>query len=166
MRPGGRIVVVEIVVPEGNDPSFAKWMDLMMITYGGKERSEKQYCQLFSDAGYELTRIVPTRAVSASSKACLLPDAVLLRRPQISQSRIRSASSSSEIRKSVRAARQNSKIHWLLGNFPGGAERAHARFRKVVTGRRICRLASVLHFRSPSGRRAGGNCVPIRGGAL
>lgn len=62
MRPEGRIVVVEIVVPEGNDPSFAKWMDLMMITYGGKERSEKQYRQLFADAGCELTRIVPTRA--------------------------------------------------------------------------------------------------------
>lgn len=63
MRPGGKIVVVEIVVPAGNDPSFAKWMDLMMITYGGKERSEKQYRQLFSDAGYQLTRVVPTRAV-------------------------------------------------------------------------------------------------------
>jgi hypothetical protein len=63
MRPGGKILVIEIVVPAGNDPSFAKWMDLMMITYGGKERSEKQYRQLFADAGYELTRIVPTRAV-------------------------------------------------------------------------------------------------------
>ena len=63
MRPGGRIAVVEIVVPAGNDPSFAKWMDLMMITYGGKERSEKQYRRLFSDAGFELTRILPTRAV-------------------------------------------------------------------------------------------------------
>jgi SAM-dependent methyltransferase len=63
MRPGGKVVVVEIVVPAGNDPSFAKWMDLMMITYGGKERSEKQYRQLFSDAGFELVRIVPTRAV-------------------------------------------------------------------------------------------------------
>jgi SAM-dependent methyltransferase len=63
MRPGGRVIVVEIVVPEGNDPSFAKWMDLMMITYGGKERSEKQYRQLFADAGYDLVRVVPTRAV-------------------------------------------------------------------------------------------------------
>jgi SAM-dependent methyltransferase len=62
LRPGGRIVVVEMVVPAGNDPSFAKWMDLMMITYGGKERSEKEYRRLFSNAGFELTRIVPTRA--------------------------------------------------------------------------------------------------------
>jgi SAM-dependent methyltransferase len=63
MKPGGKILVVEIVVPAGNDPSFAKWMDLMMVTYGGKERSEKQYRQLFAQAGFELTRIVPTRAV-------------------------------------------------------------------------------------------------------
>jgi SAM-dependent methyltransferase len=62
MRPGGRVVVVEAVVPAGNDPSFAKWMDLMMITYGGKERNETEYRRLFSDAGYELTRVVPTRA--------------------------------------------------------------------------------------------------------
>jgi SAM-dependent methyltransferase len=62
MKPGGKILVVEIVVPAGNDPSFAKWMDLMMVTYGGKERSEKQYRSLFSQAGLQLTRIVPTSA--------------------------------------------------------------------------------------------------------
>jgi len=62
MEPGGKVLIVEIVVPAGNDPSFAKWMDLMMVTYGGKERSEKQYRELFSAAGLQLTRIVPTRA--------------------------------------------------------------------------------------------------------
>jgi len=62
MKHGGKILVVEIVVPAGNDPSFAKWMDLMMVTYGGKERSEKQYRELFAKAGLRLTRIVPTRA--------------------------------------------------------------------------------------------------------
>jgi SAM-dependent methyltransferase len=62
MRPDGKVLVVEIVVPAGNDPSFAKWMDLMMVTYGGKERSEKQYSELFAKAGLQLTRIVPTKA--------------------------------------------------------------------------------------------------------
>jgi hypothetical protein len=62
MKPEGKVLVVEIVVPAGNDPSFAKWMDLMMITYGGKERSEKQYRKLFTQAGLELTRVVPTKA--------------------------------------------------------------------------------------------------------
>jgi len=62
MCPGGKVLVVEIVVPAGNDPSFAKWMDLMMVTYGGKERSEKQYRELFAMAGLRLTQIVPTKA--------------------------------------------------------------------------------------------------------
>jgi hypothetical protein len=62
MKPEGRVLVVEIVVPAGNEPSFAKWMDLMMVTYGGKERSEKQYKDLFSQAGLSVTRIVPTKA--------------------------------------------------------------------------------------------------------
>ena len=60
MQPDGKVLVVEIVVPAGNDPSFAKWMDLMMLTYGGKERSEKQYRELFGLAGLQLTRIVST----------------------------------------------------------------------------------------------------------
>jgi SAM-dependent methyltransferase len=63
MKPDGKVLVVEIVVPAGNDPSFSKWMDLMMITYGGKERSEKQYRELFAQAGLRLTRIVPTKDV-------------------------------------------------------------------------------------------------------
>jgi hypothetical protein len=62
MKPDGKVLIVEIVVPAGNDPSFAKWMDLMMVTYGGKERSEKQYRELFSAAGLQLTSIVPTQA--------------------------------------------------------------------------------------------------------
>jgi hypothetical protein len=62
MKPEGKVLVVEIVVPAGNDPSFAKWMDLMMVTYGGKERSEKQYRSLFGQSGLQLTRIVPTKA--------------------------------------------------------------------------------------------------------
>lgn len=62
MKPHGKVLVVEIVVPAGNDPSFAKWMDLMMVTYGGKERSEKQYRELFAQAGLRLTRIVGTKA--------------------------------------------------------------------------------------------------------
>lgn len=61
MKPGGRVLVVEMVVPSGNAPSFSKWLDLMMITYGGKERTEKQYRELFAQAGLTLTRIVPTR---------------------------------------------------------------------------------------------------------
>jgi len=60
MQPGGRVLVVETVIPSGNEPCFGKWLDLMMIVVGGRERTREQYAELFSAAGLRLTRVVPT----------------------------------------------------------------------------------------------------------
>jgi SAM-dependent methyltransferase len=60
MRPGGRVLVVETVIPSGNAPCFGKWLDLMMLVVGGRERTREQYAGLFSAAGLRLSRIVPT----------------------------------------------------------------------------------------------------------
>lgn len=60
MGPGGRVLVVETVIPSGNEPCFGKWLDLMMLVVGGRERTKEQYENLFSAAGLRLTRIVPT----------------------------------------------------------------------------------------------------------
>lgn len=60
MNPGGRILVVETVIPPKNEPCFGKWLDLMMLIVGGRERTQQQYRQLFARAGLELNRIVPT----------------------------------------------------------------------------------------------------------
>jgi len=60
MRPGGRVLVVESVIPSGNGPCFGKWLDLMMLVVGGRERTEGQYAGIFSAAGLRLTRVVPT----------------------------------------------------------------------------------------------------------
>jgi SAM-dependent methyltransferase len=60
MRPGGRVLVVETVIPPGNDPCFGKWLDLMMLVVGGRERTEEQYAGIFTAAGLRLNRIVPT----------------------------------------------------------------------------------------------------------
>ena len=60
MRPGGRVLVVESVIPPGNDPCFVKWLDLMMLVVGGRERTEEQYAGIFSAAGLRLTRVVRT----------------------------------------------------------------------------------------------------------
>jgi SAM-dependent methyltransferase len=60
MRSGSRVLVVETVIPAGNGPCFGKWLDLMMLVVGGRERTEEQYGELFSAAGLRLTRIVPT----------------------------------------------------------------------------------------------------------
>jgi len=60
MNPGGRILVVETVIPPLNEPCFGKWLDLMMLIVGGRERTEEQYRRLFRKAGLTLSRIVPT----------------------------------------------------------------------------------------------------------
>lgn len=60
MRPDGRVLVVENVISPGNEPSFGKWLDLMMLVVGGRERTTEQYVELFSAAGMRVTRVVPT----------------------------------------------------------------------------------------------------------
>lgn len=60
MNPGGKVLVVETVIPPLNEPCFGKWLDLMMLIVGGRERTEEQYHRLFQQAGLKLNRIVPT----------------------------------------------------------------------------------------------------------
>lgn len=59
-EPRSRVLIVETVIEPGNDPSFGKWLDLMMLVIGGVERSEPEYRQLLELAGLRLTRVVPT----------------------------------------------------------------------------------------------------------
>jgi len=59
----GKVLIAEMVVPEGNEPSPAKGLDLVMLTIeGGKERTEKEYQELLEAAGLRLTRVIPTRS--------------------------------------------------------------------------------------------------------
>jgi hypothetical protein len=57
----GRVLLIESVIPPGNDPSFAKWLDLtMLVIPEGKERTEPEFRDLLASAGLKLVRIVPT----------------------------------------------------------------------------------------------------------
>lgn len=61
LNPGGKVLVVESVVPTGNEPGFVKWLDLTMLTIPeGKERTADEYRELFAAAGLQLTRMVRT----------------------------------------------------------------------------------------------------------
>jgi hypothetical protein len=60
MNRDGRVFLAELVIPPGNDPFFGKWLDLMMLLVGGRERTEGEYRQLFSAAGLKLNRVIPT----------------------------------------------------------------------------------------------------------
>jgi hypothetical protein len=61
MRPAAKLLLVECVIPPGNEPFFGKWLDVnMLVIPGGQERTEQEYRELYKAAGFTLTRIVPT----------------------------------------------------------------------------------------------------------
>ena len=64
MAPGGRLLVVEMVVPPPGVASFARLIDLEMlaISSNGKERTEREFAGLFAKAGLSLARVVPTQS--------------------------------------------------------------------------------------------------------
>jgi hypothetical protein len=63
MPAHARLVVVESVIPPGNEPFAGKFLDLVMLMIpGGKERTAEEYTALFADAGFKLNRIVPTQS--------------------------------------------------------------------------------------------------------
>lgn len=61
MRLNGKLILVDCVVPEGDEPHFSKFIDLnMLVMTGGKERTEKEFTKLLSAAGFKLLRVIPT----------------------------------------------------------------------------------------------------------
>mgnify|MGYP000515864804 CR=1 FL=1 len=59
----GKLLLAEMIVPEGNTPHPSKSLDLeMLVSPGGVERTEEEYRELFAAAGFRLNRIVPTRS--------------------------------------------------------------------------------------------------------
>jgi SAM-dependent methyltransferase len=52
--PGARLLVIETILPEGNEPNGAKWLDLLMLTlFGGRERNDEQWRALLAAGGFE-----------------------------------------------------------------------------------------------------------------
>lgn len=61
MKTGSRLLIVEMIVPPGNEPSIAKLLDLeMLVTTGGRERTETEFRDLLESSGFKLSRIIPT----------------------------------------------------------------------------------------------------------
>jgi hypothetical protein len=65
MAEDGRVLVVDAVIKPGNSQDMNKMIDLQMLllTKGGKERTEQEFKKLFRNAGLELTRIIPTTSM-------------------------------------------------------------------------------------------------------
>jgi hypothetical protein len=63
MTKSGRVLLVEMIVPDSNSASFSKLLDLnMLVMTGGRERTEAEFKALLYAANYRITRIIPTMA--------------------------------------------------------------------------------------------------------
>jgi O-methyltransferase domain len=52
-----RLVILDAVVPPGNEPFGPKWLDLLMLTlFAGRERDEDQWRALLGEGGFEPVR--------------------------------------------------------------------------------------------------------------
>jgi hypothetical protein len=57
----GRLLVIEMTIPDDNHPSPGQLLDLnMLVMTGGQERTQSEYGNLLAEAGFRLTRIIPT----------------------------------------------------------------------------------------------------------
>lgn len=70
MKPAAKLLLIEMVLPQGNTPHPGKLLDIMMLTGpGGKERTEPEYAHLLAKAHFHLTRVVPTHSSASIIEA-------------------------------------------------------------------------------------------------
>jgi hypothetical protein len=63
LESGGRVILIETVLPIGNEPHMGKWIDIeMFMLPGGRERTQEEFRELFDHAGFKLNRIIPTQS--------------------------------------------------------------------------------------------------------
>ena len=59
----GKVILLESVIADGPTPDLGKFIDIeMLLLPGGRERSTGEFRALFAGAGFELTKIVPTKS--------------------------------------------------------------------------------------------------------
>lgn len=70
MKPDGRLLLVEMVIPAGDVPHPGKLLDMaMLVVAGGQERTEAEYAALLNRAGFRLCRVVPTESAASVVEA-------------------------------------------------------------------------------------------------
>jgi hypothetical protein len=72
MKPNGRLLIVEMVLPPGDAPHPGKILDMVMLVLtGGQERTEAEYVHLLDNAGFRLNRVVATQSPVSVVEAVL-----------------------------------------------------------------------------------------------
>jgi hypothetical protein len=70
MPENAKLILIDCVVPETDEPDFSKFIDLnMLVMTGGKERTAKEFDELLSAAGFKLLRVIPTDLPTAIVEA-------------------------------------------------------------------------------------------------
>ena len=63
IKPGAKLLIIEMVLPEGNEFHPGKMLDMIMLTIpGGQERTAAEYAELLAKAGFRMERVVPTKS--------------------------------------------------------------------------------------------------------
>jgi len=73
LNPGGKVLIVEMIIPDDNSPSMASMMDMnMLVMLPGRERSLSEYRSLLDGAGLKLDKVIqthsPFQVIEASGK--------------------------------------------------------------------------------------------------
>lgn len=71
LAPGGRLLVIDFVVPPDNEPGIAKQADVSLLTFirGAADRTEAQFPALLGASGFSLRRVVSLAAGPALLEA-------------------------------------------------------------------------------------------------
>ncbi|GLZ29585.1 methyltransferase [Lentzea sp. NBRC 105346] len=71
MKPGSRLLIVEKILPDGDEPHLSRLLDLIMLTVtGGRERTAAEYRELLAQAGLTVRRVLAT-STAASVIECV-----------------------------------------------------------------------------------------------
>jgi len=62
MTGKSRLLVIDSVIPPGNEPGYVKLLDIEMLIIGGRERTKADFAAIFGQAGLKLTRVIATKS--------------------------------------------------------------------------------------------------------
>jgi hypothetical protein len=70
MPDDGRVLIIDSVIPLGNEPHMKKILDIeMLIAPGGVERTAEEFDTLLNKSGFRLNRIIPTASPNSIIEA-------------------------------------------------------------------------------------------------
>jgi len=61
MGKGAKLLILEMIISPGNQPSVAKLLDLeMLVITGGRERTEEEFRILLESSGFKISKVIST----------------------------------------------------------------------------------------------------------